>query len=329
LALNFRALYRWMLPGNYTDDETDGGKVLHSLALIDDAFDQIHRDRVEARFPTYAGESALALIGADRAIPRGRAEIAEHYKARLRAWRYPRGHKTRGSAFALLEQIWEYFGGGFALNTEQLNAQQWHRDEDGVESTATVGGWDWDSDTNPLGTEQWARFWVVIDGTTLITETPDFGDADLYGGQIGDSSYAVGHEGVSADDVIAIRKLFRGRAWKPAGTRAMWAIVSLDGTTPLPEGAYQFWGRDDGAGNWEAARDSVNQRYWALDPTALLYAGDPDSFPLSADIVGGGGTEAGDPALFTASATFDGTVYEGDPDLFPSSAKLVDDGSIP
>lgn len=328
MALNFRALYRWMLPGNYTDDDTDGGKVLHSLALIDDAFDQIHRDRVEARFPTYAGESALALIGADRQIPRGRAETAEHYKARLRAWRYPRGHRTRGSAFALLEQIWEYFGGGFKLRTEQINQQQWLRAADGTESTATVGGWDWDSLIDPAWLDKWARFWVVVDGTSLIEPTPDFGDPDLYGGQLGDSSYALGHTGVSADDVNAIRRLFRGRAWKPAGTRAMWAVVSVAGVEPLPEGAYGRWARDDGFGNYEAARDNVNQRYWALDPTALLYSGDPEAFPLSSDMPGGG-TYGGDPDTFPASATFDGVAYTGNPDNFPASARLVDDGSIP
>jgi hypothetical protein len=328
VAINFRALFRFLLPGYYSTPGSDGEKVLYSLSLIDDAFDQLARDRLTARFPSMAGESALALIGADRGIPRGRAETAEHYANRLISWRYPRGHRTRGSAFALLEQIWEYFGGGFKLRTEQINAQQWLRDENGAETTATVGGWDWDSDTNPDWLDQWARFWIVIDGTTLISETPDFGDPALYGGQLGDSSYALGHTGVSADDVTALRKLFRGRAWKPAGTRAMWAVVSLNGTEPNPEGAWGRWARDDGSGNYEAARDSVNQRYWALDPTALLYSGDPDAFPLSSDMPGGG-TYGGDPDSFPTSATFNGVVYTGNPNNFPVSARLVDDGSIP
>lgn len=323
MAINFRAFYRWALPGNYSEPGTDGEKVLHSLMLILDAYDQIQKDRLMARFPSYAGDSALALIGADRRIIRGRAETSEHYANRLIPWRYPCGHRVRGNAFALLEQISEYFGGGFELHTIQQNQTVFRRAADGTETTDLPGGWDWDGEPE----SKWARFWVVIDGTNLITETPDYGDPLLYGGQLGDSSYAVGHEGISADDVNAIRRLFRGRAWKPAGTRAMWAILSFDGSEPLPEGQWGRWARDDGTGNYEAARPAI-YRYWALDPTALLYAGGFSLFPSSSDMPGGG-TYAGDPASFPASATFNGVVYAGNPARFPASAKLIDDGSIP
>lgn len=324
MALSFRALYRWMLPGNYHTEGSDGEKVLHSFSLLVDAFDAINRERLMARFPRYAGESALALIGADRGIPRGRAETKEHYANRLVAWRYPRGHRVRGNGFALLEQIWEYFGGGFALRIECVNPIQYLRAADGTESTDGIGGWDWDGEPS----SKWARFWIVIDGTTLITPTPDYGDPALYGGQHGDSSYAVGHVGISADDVSAIRKLFCGRAWKPAGTRAMWAVISFDGSTPVPEGAWGLWGRDDGTGNYEAARPAIF-RYWALDPTANLYRGDPSKCPVSSDMPGGG-TYAGDPASFPVSSTLPGGfAYAGNPASWPTSATLVDDGSIP
>jgi hypothetical protein len=328
MALTFRALFRWMLPGNYHTEGTDGEKVLYSLALIKDAIDSINKARLTARFPSYAGESALTLIGADRGILRGRAETKEHYANRLIAWRYPRGHRVRGNGFALLEQIWEYFGGGFALYTECQNNLQYHRAADGTESTTNVSGWDWDSDVVPDHLDRWARFWIVIDGSTLIGATPAYGDAALYGGQHGDSSYAIGHTGVSADDVNAIRKLFRGRAWKPAGTRAMWAIVSLaPAPSPLPEGWWGLWARDDG-GNYEAARPST-YRYWALDPTANRYAGDPDMFPNSADMPGGG-TYGGDPTSFPSSSTLTGGfAYAGNTASWPASATLVDDGSIP
>jgi hypothetical protein len=328
MAGRFRALYRWLLPGNYHKGGTDGEKVLHSLTLILDAVDSINKARLTARFPSKAGESALSLIGADRGIPRGRAEAREHYANRLIAWRYPRGHRVRGNGFALLEQIWEYFGGGFALRVECAKAIQYLRAADGTESTANVGGWDWDSLSIDDWSSKWARFWLVIDGSTLITPTPDFGDPDLYGGQHGDSSYALGHVGVSADDVIAIRKLFRGRAWKPAGTRAMWAVISFDGSSPLPEGAWGLWARDDGTGNYEAARPALF-RYWALDPTANSYGGDPGMFPVSADMPGGG-TYAGDPSSFPVSSTMPGDLaYAGNPASWLTSATLADDGSIP
>lgn len=327
MALTFRALYKWLLPGNYWAEGTDGEKVLHSLTMVLDAADQIQRDRLMCRFPSYAGDSALTLIGADRGILRGRAETSEHYAARLLAWRYPRGHRVRGNPFAVLEQIAEYFGGGFELRTEQQNGLRFVRAADGTESTTTSTTWDWDSLTNPDATDEWARGWIAIDGSGLITETPDWGDPALYGGQHGDSAYALGHEGVSADDVNAIRKLFRGRAWKPAGTRAMWAVVSLDGTWPTPAGAWGRWATDN-AGNYEAAR-SPDYRYWALDPTALTYAGDPAAYPLSADTPDGG-NEGGDPTAFPTSAALVGAAaYGGNPAKFLGSARLVDDGSIP
>jgi hypothetical protein len=328
MARTFRSLFRWLLPGNYHTEGSDGQKVLHSLSLIVDAFDSINRERLTMRFPSYAGESALARIGGDRGIPRGRSEVKDHYANRLIAWRYPRGHRVRGNAFALLEQIWEYFGGGFALYTEQANGIQFRRAANGTETVTEIGGWDWDSLSIEGWTSKWSRGWIVIDGTNLIDPTPDYGDPSLYGGQHGDSSYALGHVGISADDVTAIRKLFRGRAWKMAGSRAMWAILSFDGSAPVPEGAWGLWARDDGTGNYEAARPSIF-RYWALDPTANLYSGDPAKFPRSADMPGGG-TYAGDPTGFAVSSALPGGfTYAGNPASWPTSATLVDDGSIP
>jgi hypothetical protein len=324
MAINFRAFYRWALPGNYSEPGTDGEKVLHSLMLILDAYDQIQKDRLTARFPSYAGDSALALIGADRGIIRGRAETTAHYAARLIPWRYPRGHRVRGNAFALLEQISEYFGGGFEIYTIQDNGLDFIRAADGTESVGSAGDWDWDSTTVTTGPY---RFWVVIDGTNLISPTPAYGDPTLYGGQHGDSANAVGHTGISADDVNAIRRMLRGRAWKPAGTRAMWAILSFDGTEVAPEGLYGKWSTN-AAGNYVAARSSA-YRYWALDPTALIYAGDPTAFPSSSNMPGGG-TYAGDPTSFpTSSPLVSAPVYAGNPANFPRSAKLIDDGSIP
>ena len=64
MAISFRSLFRWMLPGNYTAPGTDGEKVLYSIALIDDCFERIDRESLTCRFPSKAGESALALIGA-------------------------------------------------------------------------------------------------------------------------------------------------------------------------------------------------------------------------------------------------------------------------
>lgn len=328
MALSFRSLFRFLLPGNYHAEGTDGEKVLYSLAMVQDILDQLDYERLVARFPSYAGESALALIGADRGIPRGRGESAAAYAKRLIGWRWPRGHRVRGSAYALLEQIWTYFGGGFELHAVQPNEWSWKRDAAGAESAAAYPAWDWDSSDNPDAADQWARFWLVIDGTDLIDPVPNWGDPTLYGGQHGDSSYALGHTGVSADDVNAIRRLFRGRAWKPAGTRAEWAVISLDGSEPVPDGTWRWWAKDDGFGVYEPTRPDTF-RYWALDEAANKYVGDPVAYPLAAPFPVSG-TFSGDVTSFPASSILPGGFsYGGTGAYYPQSATLVDDGSIP
>src|SRR6187549_1469002 len=104
-----RSIYKFLVPSWLSAG--DGGLVLDTLTdQIDDSVEKM-RESLVARFPTYAQDDALTLIGQDRLIPRGRAETSEHYAQRLIAWRYPRGHRVRGSAFALLNQVSEYFGG--------------------------------------------------------------------------------------------------------------------------------------------------------------------------------------------------------------------------
>lgn len=328
MAKTFREAFEFMTPAWQGRDQEDdeGGAVLYSLTTMVDGSIERARLGLECRFPTMAGASALLLIGQDRGIPRGRAETDEHYAQRLVAWRYPRGHRVRGGAWALLEQIWEYFGGGFALYSVQMNLRRFLRDAAGAETSDMIGAWNWDG----VPASEWARFWIVIDGSDLVTPTPAWGDPALYGGQHGDSSYALGHDGVSADDVNTIRQLLiNDHPWKPAGTRAMWAVISFDGSTPVPDGTWGPWAKDDGTGNYVATRPSTF-RYWALSPSALNYSGDPTAFPLSADNGVAGGTYAGDDTSFpTTSTLVSGGAYGGNPDNFPTSARLVDDGSIP
>src|SRR6187455_2560539 len=109
MARTFRQLFRWLVPswlageGATTEDEPaehhDGEKVLLSLAVIKDAWLESLRQGLNARFPSRGPETALALIGRDHGIVRGRDETAAHYAERLIAWRYPRGHRVRGSAY--------------------------------------------------------------------------------------------------------------------------------------------------------------------------------------------------------------------------------------
>jgi hypothetical protein len=295
MARNFRQWFRWAVPSWLSTG--DGGLVLHSLTAILDASLQRVRDGMTARFPSYCGASGLALHGKCRAVQRGRTETDEHYMQRLIAWRYPRGHRVRGSAFALLEQVSTYFG-GIGCWTIDRNGTRHTHDADGTEAFSYSYPWAWD--TRP--TTEWSRFWLVIDGSTLA---PVF------------------------EDVQAIRRLMVSIAWRPAGTQPEWVIVQdAYGGIVIPAGEdWSHWSVNF-AGTQLPIRWDGN-RYWSLDPEHNnMYAGDPTSFALESRMADGT-YYAGDPTSFPASAVLpNGATYAGDPASFPISVRLLDDGDL-
>jgi hypothetical protein len=322
MAKTFRQVYKWLVPPFLLEGE--GALVLESLSAIVDSATQRLRSGLEARFPSYAGESALALIGRDRGIVRGRSETAEHYAARLIAWRYPRGHRVRGSAFALLEQFSEYFG-GVDCWTIDVRGSRHDRTAAGEESYSYGNAWDWDGEG---ATPNWGRFFVVLDLEGIASEQLEWSDPDLWGGAFGDPDYTIGQLGINHEDVLALRRMMTGRAWKPAGVRAEWVIVSLDGTEPTPDGTWLHWSRN--VAGVQTPTRSAAHRYWSLSPAHNnVYAGDPDSFAETFPMLDGT-TYDGDPTSFPTSFTLPGgSTYSGNPDNFPSSLQLVDDGDIP
>jgi len=308
-----------MLPYWCLDDEADGALV-YTLALMIDVSLQRLRSGLEARFPSRAGASAQALIGGDRLIARGRDETEAHYAARLAAWRYPRGHRVRGSVFALLEQIGEYFGGALSLYGIDRSGNLRRRYGDGAE-TATAGtAWTWDTGA----ASQWARQWIVIDGSELFRAQPDFGDAALWGGAMGTAGYCVGIGGSSAEDWRAIVALTRGQhRWLPAGTQGEWIIVSLDGTSPAPDATWAKWGVLDGT-DYVPSR-SAGLRYVAMRDALREYAGDAD---WANRAITPEWSFTGDDTDYPATVTMpDGITIAGDITDFPATITIPDDGS--
>jgi hypothetical protein len=223
----FRTAFRKLVPSWLSTG--DGELVLATLGIVKDMFMDRMRQGLEARFPTRTGPSALALIGEDRGIPRGRSETSAHYAQRLVRWRHPRGHKTRGSAFALLEQVSEYWGGMF-VRTIDVNGNQFQRTADGVESVTHGVTWDWDGN----GVAERYRFWIVLypvpetgirawgTWTQVGVIYPTWGDAEAAGA-------LWGQQGATAEDVRALGRLLKTpHAWKPAGTQCGGIIVVLE-----------------------------------------------------------------------------------------------------
>lgn len=325
MANHFRNILPFVVPRWLSEGE--GELVLYTLGMMKDASSERMRQALEARFPTRTeSSSALDKIGADRGIPRGRSESAANYAQRLIGWRYPRGHRVRGSAFALLDQVSNYWG-GLASFTIDVSGNRHDRSTEGVESYSYGNAWDWDG---AGATPNWSRFWFGIFPGDLLTENPDLGDPALWGGALGDPDYTVGQVGATAQDAIAMRELFTGaHPWKPAGTRVEWFIVALDGTWAEPDGTWDTWSVV--SGDHRVPSRYAGWRFWAMDPNRNQYTGD-----AAAGVHGRIRRVAG--TLYTpvaGSVTLaipmpDGTTYNAvDRGAVSTTIQLIDDGGLP
>jgi hypothetical protein len=316
-----RSIYRFLVPSWLSSG--DGGKVLDTLtSQIDDSVDKM-RESLVARFPSYAQDDALTLIGRDRGIPRGRSETSEHYAQRLIGWRYPRGHRVRGSAFALLNQVSEYFG-GIAAWTIDWKLNRHVRAADGTESFSYGWPWAWDTDTAHK-----ARFWIVIEPPASAMQVqPGFGDPALWGGAVGTPGYSIGQLGATPNDRAAIAALFTGdRPWKPAGTRQQWLIVNLDGSSHTPDPTWVNWSKVV-AGVRSASRAS-GWRFWSLFEGLNTYTPTAANATVSLPLPDGTAYVAV-PASALASITLpDGSSYLPNADNARAAVHLVDDGDQP
>lgn len=311
-----RDIYRFLAPAWLTEDE--GGKVLSTIGWLLDAAHDRMRAALDARFPQrYLEDGALALTGEDRGIVRGRTETRAHYAKRLTRWRHPRGHKTRGNAFALLEQASEYFG-GVDCYTVDRRGNVFSHTAMGEQREPSLT-WDWDG--APVS-PRWARGWLIIAPPVDVARAwPDW---DVGGGfEWGDSAAAIGLYGVSPDDADAIRKLVdptrNTRPWLMAGSRCEWIIFSLDGAPATePGGTYGAWSYLD----VDTQRPTRHAEWRFVSVHGYEYAGDPDSFASFSE--GPAGVLfSGDPDLFPGSVAG----YSGDPDSFPTPVQLPDDAS--
>ena len=297
-----------------------GELVLYSLGRLTDGFIERARRSLTARFPTYSGPTGLALLGDERGILKGRNESLTGYARRLRGWRGPNGHQVRGTPFAVLFQIWNYFGG---LESQSLDnaGNVYTIAADGTRTASHGGSWDWDGDAS------WWRFWLLLkppSGMSFSVQTA--GGADVPGA-------ALGMSGMSAGDADTVRRLFTGaHPWKPAGTKAEWLIVDDTGdpVPPTPDGTWGNWSKNQAGTQIPARPDGL--RFVALRSANLDYAGDPTNYPTlitigPSDSNPATHTYAGNAASFPDSINMpDESTYDGDPTNFPDTIRLTDDG---
>lgn len=222
MAFRWRSSFYNLVPSWLSSD--DGEKVIYSLARVTDGFIERARQSLTARFPTYVGPTGLRMLGEERGIVRGRDEKNAGFARRLREWRGPRGHLVRGSAFGMLRQIWNYFGGMKCQEVDN-SGNVYTIAQDGTESATHGGTWAWDTDSS------WYRFWLKlipgpeqgITGWGPLSAKP--WGASLEPGR----GFTIGQRGVTPGDCATVARLFTGtRPWKMSGTKLEWLIVVLD-----------------------------------------------------------------------------------------------------
>src|SRR5690606_5412576 len=103
IVKRFRNIWKFLVPGWLQNGQ--GELVLFVQGLLKDAFAERAHQTARLQYPRTCPSDALDFHGRSRALPRGFIEPEANYRARLAAWRYPEGHRTRGTAGALLAQF--------------------------------------------------------------------------------------------------------------------------------------------------------------------------------------------------------------------------------
>lgn len=234
----------------------DGEKVLYTLGRLTDGFIERARLSLTARFPTYSSGVGLTMLGDERGIIKGKAENESGYARRLRGWRGDRGHLVRGNPFAMLWQIWNYFG-GIVCRELDTGGNVFTIDRAGIASATHGGSWNWDGDSS------WFRFWLklVPDPDQMQSWGTWAQDAARGTGTWADGANETwGQTNVTPGDAKVVADLFQGdHPWKMCGTKPEWLCVVLGGDeTPTPDGTWARW--TDGT----TAHRPVNWRFWRL-----------------------------------------------------------------
>lgn len=147
---------------------TEGLKVIGGIAdVIDD-----HRDRsvagVKLRFPGLYTNEGIDKISRERGLRRGPNESASVFAERLQRWWID--HRTRGSAYALLEQIYAYLDGTNDPPFEVISYNGLRHIID-TNQDITRDSISWGTD----GSGDWSQVWVIIyyNGATIADSVVD------------------------------------------------------------------------------------------------------------------------------------------------------------
>ncbi len=227
----FRTIWKWLVPGWLQKGQ--GEIVQYTQGVLNDAFAERCRQTTWLGLPSLTPADSLPMVGRDRGLPRGLFEPVATYRARLAGWRFPRGHRVRGTALALLEQVNVALRGTEWVSIDQRGT----RYDFGGGATRGVT-WNWDGATL---LPNWARFWLVVKSTGA--PWPSFADG-AWGPTVGgDPDIALAGSGIHPGELEAVRRLVRTPlSWSPAGRHPVYLTIYFDGDPfPVPDGAWDVW----------------------------------------------------------------------------------------
>lgn len=235
ITRRFRTIWKFLTPGWLQKGQ--GEIVQYVQGLMKDAYAERCTQTAYLPYPSVCVSDALDFHGRMRALPRGVVEPEASYRARLVAWRYPRGHRVRGGAPALLEQFSFALRGTF-FGVVDARTQWTTSDPDGFDTSTP---WQWDD----MPADQWGRYWLVARSTGA--PWPSFTDAAWLAAW-GDRSAVLAGAGVSAGEIDALRKITSNRrlGWTPAGIKAQ-VLTFYFGSDlfPAPDGTWDDWANRD------------------------------------------------------------------------------------
>lgn len=230
ITRKFRTIWKWLVPGWLQAGQ--GELVLFVQGILKDAMAERMHQTARLRAPSLCPSDALELHGHSRGLPRAPFEPEAGYRARLLGWRYPEGHRTRGTAGALLAQF-------------QLALRGTHHVVVDARNKRTIAGsgaalpatWTWDT----VPTSQWGRYWLVC--RSIGTPWPSFTDPGWLAAW-GNLEAVLAGSGISSGELAAVVGLASNRrlGWTPAGVRAIYLTLYFAGQSfPTPDGSWDSW----------------------------------------------------------------------------------------
>jgi hypothetical protein len=238
----FRTIWKWLVPGWLQAGQ--GELVLFVQGILKDALAERMHQSARLHAPSLCPSDALELHGRSRALPRAPLEPEANHRARLAGWRFPEGHRTRGTPGAMLTQFEPALRGTHHVIIDARNK----RTIAGA-GAALPDTWAWDA----MPAAQWGRYWLVC--RSIGTPWPSFTDLGWLAAW-GNPEAVLAGSGISYGEIAAVVALASNRrlGWTPAGVRGIYLTLYFAGQAfPTP------------AGNWDSwANRSANYRYVPL-----------------------------------------------------------------